>query len=102
LPAIAAPQSRRLALKSRIMAVVDAESELLLAAARKADAPRPAARRERLPGSGWCPPARVRGALACALLGIGVAGGLVLSGSTPPRPGRCRPGRRARRMHACR
>ncbi len=82
---IAAPQTPPpAALRRRIMAVVDAESELLLAAGPAADrlsAPQ-APRRRRLPAA-FANPWRsaLAGALACALLGLGVVGGLIMEGS---------------------
>ena len=83
---LAAPQvAPPAALKSRIMSVVTAESELLLAAGPAAD---------RLPAAGrtprrrWLPSAfalrpALAGALACALLAVGVVGGLVAQGGDP-------------------
>lgn len=84
---IAAPQTTPpAALKSRIMAVVDAESELLLAAGPAADrSPVAAAPRRR-----WRPASMkglrpvLAGVLACALLGLGVVGGLAVRGGGYP------------------
>jgi len=74
---IAAPQtSPSVALKSRIMAVVETEAELLHAAGSGADRrPAKAPRRRWLP-AGLAHPLRpaFAGALACALLGLGVVG----------------------------
>ncbi len=88
---IAAPQyAPPVALKSRIMAVVNAEAELLASAGAGADRPpraEPARRRFRLPG--FAAPLRpaFAGALACALLGLGVVGGVLSQqgGSDAPR-----------------
>jgi len=85
---IAAPQTTPpTALRSRIMSVVNGESELLLAAGADADRP-PAAK---APRRRWLPavlanPLRpaVAGALACALLALGVVGGLAVSGIGAP------------------
>lgn len=75
------------ALKSRIMSVVSAESELLLAAGPEADRVSAAAkpRRRWLP-AGWGSPLRpaFAGALACALLAVGVVGGVVFTGDDGP------------------
>lgn len=72
------------ALKSRIMTVVNAESELLRAAGPEADRPRVAAPKRRR--FGFAAPLRpaFAGAFACALLGIGVVGGFVVQGSGTP------------------
>lgn len=84
---IAAPQATPpAALKSRIMAVVDAESELLLAAGPEADriaAPQAPRRRRRPAFRNLLRPVLV-GALACALLGLGIVGGLVVNGTSDP------------------
>lgn len=76
------------ALKDRIMAVVQAESELLLAAGPEADrvaAAAPGKRRRRLawPSLGGMRPAWA-GALACALLAVGVVGGVLVDNSGSP------------------
>jgi anti-sigma-K factor RskA len=81
---IAAPQtSPPPALRSRIMAVVNAESELLLAAGPAADRPAPKAPRRRRLSAVFSNPLRpaLAGALACALLGLGVVGGVVVQGT---------------------
>ncbi len=86
---IAAPQvAPPPALKSRIMATVTAEAELLRAAGAGADRPAVSARprlRERLAGRLSAPlrPA-FAGLAACVLLALGVAGGLALRGSGTP------------------
>lgn len=87
---IAAPQTTPpAALKRRIMSVVEAESELLLAAGPDADrvarAKAKAPRRRWLPGP-FASPIRpaFAGALACALLGLGVVGGLLVQGAAGP------------------
>ena len=69
-------------LKGRLMAVVEREAQLLRAAGPEADrvpAPRPRWLRA-LPGLRPLPAV----ALACALLGLGVAGGIVLRDSDEP------------------
>jgi anti-sigma-K factor RskA len=84
---MAAPQlSPDPALRSRIMSVVESEAELLRASGPEADrVPAQAAGRKRR----WSPNLSLRpltaGALASALLAVGVVGGLVLNGgsSTP-------------------
>lgn len=87
---LAAPQATPpSALRSRIMAVVEAESELLLAAGLDADRLSAAAaakgpRRRWLPTFAPLRPA-FAGALACGLLALGVAGGLVVDGSSEPK-----------------
>ncbi len=79
---IAAPQAAPpLALKSRIMAVVEREAELLRAAGPESDRPVPA-------GPGWRERLKARvtspvrpayaGALACTLLVLGLVGGLAI------------------------
>lgn len=82
---IAAPQaSPPAALKSRIMAVVNAESELLHAAGSEADrAPAAAAkarRRRWLPAFSPSLRPAFAGALACVLLAMGVVGGIAVQG----------------------
>ncbi len=74
------------ALKSRIMAVVGAESELLLAAGPAADRPPVAtvAPRRWRPTFGRGLRPVLAGVLACALLGLGVAGGLAARGGGEP------------------
>ncbi|MCW3012538.1 MAG: hypothetical protein JWO90_2942 [Solirubrobacterales bacterium] len=74
------------ALKSRIMAVVGAESELLLAAGPEADrVPRPApSRARRWLRSPFAMRPAFAGALACALLALGVVGGIAVQGSDEP------------------
>ena len=78
LPMTATPAVPSAALKSRIMAVVIAEAELLNAAGPEADrapvAPRP--RRRWLPAFASPLGPAFAGALACALLALGVVGGL--------------------------
>lgn len=83
---LAAPQAiPPLALKGRIMSVVEAESELLRAAGPEAGRRRAPKERRR-----WVPalPNLLRpafaGALACALLALGVVGGLVVESSGKP------------------
>ncbi|MBA2348132.1 MAG: anti-sigma factor [Solirubrobacterales bacterium] len=84
---IAAPQSAAPpALKGRLMAIVNAEAELLRAAGPEADAA-PASRASR---RRWLPsfsmpmrPAFV-GALACGLLGVGVVGGIAVESTGGP------------------
>lgn len=81
---IAAPQAQApAALKGRLMAVVNAEAELLRAAGPEADAPAARAPRRR-----WLPSFTMRpafaGALACGLIGLGVAGGIVVESSNAP------------------
>lgn len=73
------------ALKGRIMAVVNAEAELLRAADPAADKPVATKRRRWRPsfGGGALRPA-FAGALACALLALGVAGGVLLTDSGDP------------------
>jgi anti-sigma-K factor RskA len=73
------------ALKDRIMAVVTAESELLLAAGPQADRVPDASRRGRfaLPSFDALRPAWV-GALACGLLALGIAVGVLANGSGTP------------------
>lgn len=78
-PQLAAPE----ALKSRIMSVVNAESQLLRAAGPEADrvvAPRPR-RRLSLPSFSVLRPAWA-GALACLVLAVGVVGGVLASGGS--------------------
>lgn len=70
------------ALKGRIMAVVNAEAELLRAADPAADRPVPKARRRWLPAFALRP--AFAGALACAVLALGVVGGVLLSDSGDP------------------
>jgi anti-sigma factor RsiW len=73
----AAPQlSAPPAVRERVMAVVRAESELLLAAGHGADRPEPAARRRR---PSWLRPLPAI-ALASAALAVGIGGGALLSG----------------------
>ncbi len=85
---IAAPQTAPpAALKSRIMAVVGAESELLLAAGPAADRPPVATvspRRRRRPASRKGLRPVLAGVLASALLGLGVVGGLAVRGGGEP------------------
>lgn len=80
LPMAATPVVPSAALKSRIMAVVNAEAELLHAAGPEADrapaAPRP--RRRWLPAFSSPLGPAFAGALACALLALGVVGGLAI------------------------
>jgi len=87
LPIAVAQATPPVALKSRIMAVVNAESELLRAAGPAADRGRvaKAPRRLRLPAI-FANPLRpaFAGLLACALLSLGVVGGLVLQGTGEP------------------
>ena len=84
---IAAPHTTPpVALKSRIMAVVAAESELMLAAGPAADrppAPKAPRRRVRSTFRKGLRPA-LAGVLACALLGLGVVGGLAVEGGGDP------------------
>ena len=83
---IAAPQvAPSSALKSRIMAVVAAESELLRAAGSETDrAVVPSAPRRRW--QSFVPSLRpaLAGALACALLAVGVVGGLAMERAGKP------------------
>lgn len=85
---LAAPQTAPSeALRSRIMTVVGTEAELLRAAGPEADrAPAPAASRRRWLPAAFARPLRpaLAGALAVALLTMGVVGGLVLEGSGGP------------------
>jgi len=70
------------ALKGRLMSVVRAEAELLQAAGPEADRPaRRAAGRERRGWRGLLPRPALAAALACAVLGLGVAGGLLVDGN---------------------
>ena len=81
---LAAPQlAPPPALKSRIMSVVNAESELLRAAGPQADraTTKDTRRRWALPALSALRPAWA-GALACALLALGVVGGVVASGGS--------------------
>jgi anti-sigma-K factor RskA len=75
------------ALKSRIMAVVESEAQLLRAAGPEADRPAGAAR-ERRGFFGWLRPLPAA-VLATALLALGVVGGVLLSGGddTTSHPG---------------
>lgn len=86
---IAAPHATPpVALKSRIMTVVGAESELLLAAGPAADrppAPKASRRRERFAFAKGLRPV-LAGALAFALLGLGVVGGLAVDGDGDAKP----------------
>ncbi len=79
-PQLAPPE----ALKSRIMSVVNAESELLRSAGSQADrVPAAAPRRRRrwsLPTVALRP--GLAGALACAVLAVGVVGGVVATGGS--------------------
>lgn len=83
---IAAPQAVPLdALKSRIMAVVNAEAELLRAAGPEADRGSAAKPRRRwLPQVGFSLRPALAGALACAALGIGVVGAVLVEESGKP------------------
>lgn len=78
LPVSVAPVAPPPALKTRIMAVVESEAELLAAAGRRADVPAP--RRRRRGFTGWI--LRPGVALACAaLLAVGGVAAGVLIGS---------------------
>ncbi len=83
---IAAPQSvAPPALKGRLMAVVNAEAELLRAAGPVAGAaPAPRSRRRFLPSFSVPMRPAFAGALACGLLGLGVVGGIVVENSGGP------------------
>jgi hypothetical protein len=85
LPAAAPQVAPPPALKGRIMSIVRAEAELLQAAGPEADRPpRPAAPERRERGlrrwRGLLARPPVAAALACALLALGVGGGLLASG----------------------
>jgi hypothetical protein len=84
VPQVAPPPE----LKSRIMSVVRAEAELLQAAGPEADRPVRAAKADR--PRWWSPRGLLArpplvAALACALLALGVAGGVVLDGGPDAR-----------------
>ncbi len=83
---IAAPQSAApAALKGRLMAIVNAEAELLRAAGPEADtAPVPRKRRRFLPAFAMPMRPAFAGALACGLLGLGVVGGIAVENSGGP------------------
>lgn len=83
---IAAPQSAAPpALKGRLMAVVNAEAELLRAAGPQADAARAPRRRRRfLPSFSMPMRPAFAGALACVLLGLGVISGIAVESSGEP------------------
>jgi anti-sigma-K factor RskA len=76
------------ALKSRIMAVVESESQLLRAAGPEADRPPAAPAREKGRLRSWLRPLPAA-VLATALLALGVVGGVLLSGGedTTSHPG---------------
>ena len=91
LPISVEPVRPPAALKDRIMAVVDQEAELLAAAGRRADQPERAAARERprrnerrLLG-GWLMRPGVALACALALLVLGAAAGVLVSGGEDER-----------------
>jgi hypothetical protein len=71
-------------LKGRLMAVVNAEAELLRAVGAQADRVRPAPK----PRRRWLPSLALRpafaGALAVGLLGVGVVGGILVEGNSSP------------------
>lgn len=83
---LAAPQATPpAALKSRIMAVVNAEAELLQAAGAQADRVAPAApRRRRLPRMGFSLRPAFAGALACGLLAVGIGTGVLVEDNAKP------------------
>jgi len=85
---IAAPHTTPpVALKSRIMAVVGAESELLLAAGPATDRPPVLRAPRRRARAGFAKGLRLglAGVLACALLGLGVVGGLAVKAGGDPK-----------------
>ena len=83
---IAAPQSSAPpALKGRLMAIVNAEAELLRATGPQADvAPVNRPRRRFLPAFTMPMRPAFAGALACALIGLGVIGGIAVESSGGP------------------
>lgn len=86
LPIAASPLPAPPAMKGRLMAVVNAEAELLRAAGPEADRARVASK----PLRRWLPSFALRpafvGALACGLLGLGVLGGILVEGSGTATP----------------
>jgi anti-sigma-K factor RskA len=76
LPVSVPPVDPPLALKRRLMTVVEAEAELVAAAERRG-APAPAPRAPFRLRRRWSLPPAVALAAACALLALGIAGGLL-------------------------